>query len=68
MVGCNGTPNGYEDRFFPWDREGDELNTKYLYVVHAARKAILNYRGNIKNFVGTKLYVTMFPCDGSDVI
>ena len=24
-VGYNGTPNGYEDRFFPWDREGDEL-------------------------------------------
>ena len=34
-VGYNGTPNGYEDRFFPWDREGDELNTKYMYVVHA---------------------------------
>ncbi len=60
-VGYNGTPNGYEDRFFPWDREGDELNTKYMYVVHAERNAILNYRGNIKDFDGAKLYVTLFP-------
>ncbi len=62
-VGYNGTPNGYEDRFFPWDREGDELNTKYMYVVHAERNAILNYRGNIKDFERAKLYVTLFPCN-----
>ena len=62
-VGYNGTPNGFEDIYFPWDREGDELNTKYLYVVHAERNAILNYRGNIKDFGGAKLYVTMFPCN-----
>lgn len=62
-VGYNGTPNGFEDVYFPWDREGDELNTKYLYVVHAERNAILNYRGNIKDFEGAKLYVTMFPCN-----
>lgn len=62
-VGYNGTPNGFEDIYFPWDREGDELNTKYLYVVHAERNAILNYRGNIKDFEGAKLYVTMFPCN-----
>lgn len=62
-VGYNGTPNGFEDIYFPWDREGDEINTKYLYVVHAERNAILNYRGNIKDFEGAKLYVTMFPCN-----
>ena len=62
-VGYNGTPNGFEDIYFPWDREGDELNTKYLYVVDAERNAILNYRGNIKDFEGAKLYVTMFPCN-----
>ena len=62
-VGYNGTPNGFEDVYFPWDREGDELNTKYLYVVHAERNAILNYRGNRKDFEGAKLYVTMFPCN-----
>ena len=45
-VGYNGTPNGYDDHYFPWDREGDALETKYLYVVHAERNAILNYRGS----------------------
>ena len=41
-VGYNGTPNGYDDHYFPWDREGDALETKYLYVVHAERNAIFN--------------------------
>lgn len=62
-VGYNGTPNGYDDIYFPWDREGEELETKYLYVVHSERNAILNYRGNFKDFEGAKLYVTMFPCN-----
>ena len=62
-VGYNGTPNGYDDKYFPWDREGDELETKYLYVVHAERNAILNYRGNNKDLVGAKIYVDLFPCN-----
>lgn len=62
-VGYNGTPNGFDDIYFPWDREGEELETKYLYVVHSERNAILNYRGNVKDFEGAKLYVTMFPCN-----
>lgn len=62
-VGYNGTPNGYDDVYFPWDREGDELETKYLYVVHAERNAILNYRGNNKDLVGAKIYVDLFPCN-----
>ena len=32
-VGYNGTPNGYDDVYFPWDREGDELETKYLFMM-----------------------------------
>ena len=31
-IGYNGTPNGFSDEMFPWDREGEPLNTKYLYV------------------------------------
>ena len=62
-VGYNGTPNGYDDAEFPWDREGDELDTKYLYVVHAERNAILNYRGSNKDLEGAKLYVDLFPCN-----
>ena len=48
-VGYNGTPNGYDDIYFPWDREGEALETKYLYVVHAERNSILNYRGSNKD-------------------
>ena len=50
-LGYNGAPNGYSDDIFPWDREGNELETKYPYVVHAERNAILNYRGSRKDFV-----------------
>ena len=56
-------PNGYDDKYFPWDREGDELETKYLYVVHAERNAILNYRGSNKDLEGAKIYVDLFPCN-----
>lgn len=62
-VGYNGAPNGYEDNIFPWDRTGEELETKYLYVVHAERNAILNYRGSNKDFEGAKIYVDLFPCN-----
>ncbi len=62
-IGYNGTPNNFDDDAFPWDREGNPLETKYLYVVHAERNAILNYRGNKKDLEGSKLYVDLFPCN-----
>ena len=62
-VGYNGTPNGFDDIYFPWDREGEELETKYPYVVHAERNAILNYRGSNKDLEGAKIYVDLFPCN-----
>ena len=62
-IGYNGAPNGFSDEDFPWDREGEPLNTKYLYVCHAELNAILNFRGNRKDFDGAKLYVDLFPCN-----
>ena len=62
-IGYNGAPNGFDDIYFPWDREGDYLDTKYPYVCHAELNAISNYRGNKKDFEGAKLYVTLFPCN-----
>ena len=59
----NGTPNGYLDECFPWQRDGAPLNTKYMYVVHAERNAILNYRGNRRDFENAKIYVDLFPCN-----
>lgn len=62
-IGYNGAPNGYNDDEFPWERNGNPLETKYLYVVHAERNAILNYRGNRKDFENAKIYVDLFPCN-----
>lgn len=62
-IGYNGTPNGYDDGEFPWKREGEPLETKYLYVVHAERNAILNYRGSRRDLEGATLYVDLFPCN-----
>ena len=62
-IGYNGTPNGFCDECFPWDREGDILNTKYIYVVHAERNAILNFRGSRKELENAKIYVDLFPCN-----
>lgn len=59
-MGYNGFPIGCSDEVFPWAREGQPLDTKYLYVVHSELNAILNYRGSLD---GAKLYVSLFPCN-----
>ena len=60
-MGYNGFPMGCSDDDFPWARDGEELETKYLYVTHSELNAILNYRGG--SLEGSKLYVTLFPCN-----
>lgn len=60
-VGYNGMPIGCSDDEFPWEREGDALNTKYFYVCHAELNAILNYTGT--DMRGAKVYTTLFPCN-----
>ena len=63
-IGYNGTPNGFNDDEFPWERTGNNQNeTKYPYVCHAELNAILNYRGSRKDLVGSKIYVDLFPCN-----
>ena len=62
-IGYNGTPNGMRDETFPWRREGSNLETKYFFVVHAERNAILNYRGSRKDLEGSTIYVDLFPCN-----
>lgn len=58
-VGYNGLPKGCEDAIFPWGREGQFLETKYPYVVHAEQNAILNSSSSIR---GARIYVSLFPC------
>ena len=60
-MGYNGFPKGCSDDVFPWDREGNDLETKYFYVTHSELNAILNYRGG--SLEGAKLYVSLFPCN-----
>lgn len=60
-MGYNGFPIGCSDDEFPWEREGEPLDSKYLYVTHSELNAILNYRGG--SLEGAKLYVTLFPCN-----
>ena len=44
-VGYNGLPKHCSDDEYPWIKEGEALDTKYPYVVHAELNAILNNRG-----------------------
>jgi dCMP deaminase len=60
-IGYNGLPLGCSDEDFPWEREGDMLDTKYPYVTHSELNAILNYRGG--SLEGATLYVSLFPCN-----
>lgn len=60
-MGYNGLPRGCSDDEFPWCREGDPLDNKYIYTAHSELNAILNYRGG--SLENAKLYVTLFPCN-----
>ncbi|MBN2617283.1 MAG: dCMP deaminase family protein [Spirochaetales bacterium] len=60
-MGYNGLPKGCDDDEYPWDKEGDFLNTKYPYIVHAELNAILNsIHSNLKDSI---IYVALFPCN-----
>ena len=59
-IGYNGMPTGCSDYEFPWEREGDFLNTKYAYVVHAELNAILNSSKSVRDCT---IYVSLFPCN-----
>ncbi len=60
-TGYNGAPRGIPDNEFPWQREGDYLETKYAYVCHAELNAILN--STKESLEGCTLYCTLFPCN-----
>ena len=62
-IGYNGAPNNYNDDIFPWNREGKDTETKYMYVCHAEANAINNYLGSRKDLKGARIYVDLFPCN-----
>lgn len=59
-VGYNGWPRGIKDESLPWERQGDLVDTKYAYVVHAEENAIYNSNKSTK---GCSMYCTLFPCN-----
>ena len=59
-IGYNGFPNGCDDRVFPWGTEGDFVEQKYAYVIHAELNAILNAACSVE---GCTLYTSLFPCN-----
>ncbi|MBS1759984.1 MAG: dCMP deaminase family protein [Bacteroidetes bacterium] len=60
-AGYNGLPMGCDDDVFPWEKNGDFLETKYPYVCHAELNAILNNIG--MDLKGCKIYTALFPCN-----
>jgi dCMP deaminase len=60
-AGYNGLPIGCNDDEFPWEKQGDFLDTKYPYICHAELNAILNNIGmDLRN---CKIYTALFPCN-----
>lgn len=60
-MGYNGMPRCCSDDEFPWGKEENPLDSKYLYVCHAELNAILNCAsGNVR---GCTVYTTLFPCN-----
>ena len=60
-AGYNGLPLGCDDDEFPWEKQGDFLDTKYPYICHAELNAILNNIG--MSLKGCKIYTALFPCN-----
>lgn len=60
-AGYNGLPMGCNDEDFPWEKEGNFLDTKYPYVCHAELNAILNNIG--MDLAGCRIYTALFPCN-----
>ncbi len=60
-AGYNGLPMGCNDDDFPWEKQGDFLQTKYPYICHAELNAILNNIG--MDLQGCKIYTALFPCN-----
>jgi dCMP deaminase len=60
-TGYNGFIAGIDESHFNWRREGNWLDTKYPYVVHAEANAILN--STTSNLENCRIYSTLFPCN-----
>jgi dCMP deaminase len=60
-TGYNGFIAGVDESKFSWEREGNWINTKYPYVVHAEANAILS--STTDDLRNCRIYATLFPCN-----
>jgi len=60
-TGYNGFVAGVDETAFSWAREGNWLETKYPYVVHAEANAILN--STTSDLENCRIYSTLYPCN-----
>lgn len=63
IIGCgyNGFIKGSNIDDFPDNRDGEWINSKYPYVVHAEANALLNT--TVFDLANSKMYCTLFPCN-----
>ena len=63
-AGYNGLPMGCDDDEFPWEKQGDFLQTKYPYICHAELNAIRKASKKLGDWrlEGCTMYVTLEPC------
>ena len=59
-LGYNGFPRGVDNDTFPWEREGDLVDTKYAYICHSEENAVYNANNKTDE---CKVYTTLFPCN-----
>ena len=55
-------PIGCNDDDMPWEREGDDLETKYMYVCHCRAERHFE-QCPTSDLRGARVYVTLFPCN-----
>lgn len=60
-TGYNGFVAGVDESMFNWERDGDWLETKYPYVVHAEANSILNT--TVSDLRNCRIYTTLYPCN-----
>jgi dCMP deaminase len=60
-TGYNGFVREADETFFNWRSDGEWLQTKYPYVVHAEQNAILN--ATTSELADCSIYTTLFPCN-----
>jgi dCMP deaminase len=62
-AGYNHKPRTDLSDGIPYEREGDMLETKYAFIVHAERDALEKFEGIAPvSLRGAKCYTTLYPC------